>query len=95
MPSVLSKPLYFWSKYNDLQNEIHTDKQCVMNCHWWIKYGSVIIDPTPQTPEYAKVPEFAFTGERLYFSFLTKTIQKYDGTSCGGRQKGMKNIWMN
>jgi hypothetical protein len=67
MPAVLSKPLYFRSKYTGFQNEIHTDKQGKLNVHWWIKYGSVIIDPTPCA--YGKPPEFAVTGERLYFPY--------------------------
>ena len=65
MGNVLSKPQYFASVHTPIQNEIHTDIQYAMNCHWWIKYGSVIIDPTPQEPP----PEFAVTGERLYFPF--------------------------
>ena len=65
MGDVLSKPLYFGSVHTPIQNEIHSDKQYAMNCHWWIKYGSVIIDPTPQEPP----PKFAITGERLYFPF--------------------------
>ena len=62
MPAVLSKPLYFASEYTLLQDEIHTLKDKRMNVHWWIKRGSVIIDPTPALPP----PEFAVS-ERLYF----------------------------
>jgi hypothetical protein len=64
MPAVLSKPLYFASEYTLLQDEIHTLKDKRMNVHWWIKCGSVIIDPTPALPP----PEFAVS-ERLYFPF--------------------------
>ena len=50
MPAVLSKPLYFASEYTLLQDEIHTLKDKRMNVHWWIKRGSVIVDPTPLAP---------------------------------------------
>jgi hypothetical protein len=64
MPAVLSKPLYFRSKYTGFQNEIHTDKQGKLNVHWWIKYGSVIIDPTPCAYDFA--PSY-MKGRKLYW----------------------------
>ena len=85
MPAVLSKPLYFRSKYTGFQNEIHTDKQGKLNVHWWIKYGSVIIDPTPCA--YGKPPEFAVTGERLYFP--------YDKADTELRWKEAERYWKN
>ena len=94
MPSVLSKPLYFWSKYTDLQNEIHTDKQCVMNCHGGLSTGRSLLTQLRKLRSMQKFQSSQSLASVCIFR-LTKTIQKYDGTSCGGRQKGMKNIWMN
>lgn len=64
MPNVQSTPLFCMSSQTPLGDAIHTLKD-TSNCHWWIKCGSVIIDPTSAYP----VHEYAVSPELMYFPF--------------------------
>ena len=75
MGNPQSKPCYFRSGSAPPVNAVGTKqpKLCQdggFNCHWWVKRGSLIVDPTEDD---FGVPELALSPERLYFPYDAAT----------------------
>ena len=48
--SVLSKPMFFKSRFYGCTDQFHQKKECLHNSHFWIEKGGRIIDPTRSRP---------------------------------------------